>query len=305
MPQNPADLLPLCSRFHAGWKQEERPQHFSCKLYCRGRALASVVLKLCHEVAAAKVRMFHECFLDLVQRARLSKGNPSQILLFPKKESIHEFYAASLLFRTFVYLYLSELLGCMYRGDALRAGLAKTIVGSHQRSIPSFSNVVLDALAADQEKRDEAVNQLLGIASFQVRLPPVAQAVLTRAKNAEEILRIALEIRASKQAERFRAFCKTVDQAIARGNRLEVEQAIRELQAFGLDLAKTQLEDTPTLQGPQELISYGSTLLTTILETAKHPVRSLRGRLRFRSLVFLDTLRSAPRNFAILDRLLA
>jgi hypothetical protein len=174
-----------------------------------------------------------------------------------------------------------------------------------KRSTRGFSKVVLDALAAEEEKRDEAVNQLLGVASFQVSLPLVAQAVLTRAKNAEEILKVALEMRASKQAERFRAFCKTVDQAIARGNRLEVEQAIRELQEFGLDLARAQFKDTPTLQGPQELISYGSTLLTTILETAKHPVRSLRGRLGFHSLAFLDTLRSTPRSFGILDSLLA
>jgi hypothetical protein len=225
-------------------------------------------------------------------------------LEFPSEDSIHEFYAASLLFRTVVYLYLSELLGCTYRGDLMRATLAKAILASQPRSRRSFGDVVVAALGAEEEARDDVVNQLLGTEVFRVAIPLVAQAVLSRAKSVADVLKITLEMRNSVEAQRFRAFSHSVDEAIAKGDRREVEAAIRQLQAFGVDLRRaTGAVDTD--QRAQEIVIHGSTLLTNIVEAAKRPVRGLLERIRYRHLAFLDTLRSAPRSFGVLDRLLA
>ncbi len=225
-------------------------------------------------------------------------------LHFPSEESIHEFYAASLLFRTFVYLYISELLGCTYRGDFMRATLAKAILASQPRRRETFGAVVVAALGAEEHERDEVMNQLLGTDTFRVEIPLVAQAVLSRAKGLPDVLKITLEMRNSAEAQRFRAFSQTIDDAVARGDRREVEEAIMQLQAFGLDLRRAAGAEG-TDQRPQEFVTHGSTLLTNIIEAARRPVRGLLGRIRCRHLAFLDTLRAAPRSFGVLDRLLA
>ena len=132
----------------------------------------------------------------------------------------------------------------------------------------------LDALAIDEKKRDDVVNNILGFETFELNVPLVAQAVLSKARSPGEVLQIALDVRDSKPAERFREFAFTVDKAIAGGIRREVEQAIRELQSIGLNLAAImKVSGDEYSPQPQQSIRYGSPLLANVLELAAAPVR--------------------------------
>jgi hypothetical protein len=221
---------------------------------------------------------------------------------FPPEQTIHEFYAGSLLFRTLFYLLFGELTGCMYRGDSIRAAIVKAILEANRDQRKSFSSIVLEALTDEERRQDDIVNNILGYQSFVVDVPLVAQAVLQQAQDLADVVKITLQVRESKEAKEFRKFCLTVDEAIAKGTRSEVEEALRELSRFGLDLATAVQPDQPrSAQGRQELISFGSPLLSLVPWSARR-VATVWRKLRFRHLAFLDELRTVSRSMGVLEK---
>src|SRR3712207_5200704 len=95
----------------------------------------------------------------------------------------------------------------------------------------------MNTLEIDEQKRDAVINDILGYEAFRIETPPIVKAVLQNAESKEEILKIALDIRESKAACRFRQFCSSVEQAITEGKRKETEKALSELSAYGLQIA--------------------------------------------------------------------
>lgn len=222
---------------------------------------------------------------------------------FPEK-GIHEFYAASLLVRTLFYLFVSDLTGLMYRGDAIRSKLVRSLIKPDERQRKNFAESVIAAVTIDEKERDKIVNEILGYEAFEVKCPLVAKAVLEKAESFEDILKVALDLRNSRAARRFRKFSTTVDEAIRAGKRNEVEKALEELSSLGIKVLldmKKQNANAP-MQVTEELVKHGSPLLRALWPLLRFPIEKVYKKLRYQKFAFLDTIRSLPRVTGPLER---
>jgi hypothetical protein len=222
-------------------------------------------------------------------------------LFFPRTYR-REFFAAHVLFRAVAYLLTADILNCSYRGDGLRSVLLRGVVGS----VPmrqAFAGAVLSRLEERERDHDELINGALQFEAFRVPVPLVANAVLRRAERRDQLLDIAMDIRESREARRFRRYASSVDAAISEGDRERVEKSIRDLERWGLRLAESLASSTQEfdVQAYREIVAFGSPLAAALLSVATVPIGFLRGRLRSRRFALLDELSGPPRGGSYLE----
>lgn len=209
-------------------------------------------------------------------------------------------FAAHLIYRTHVYLYLADLLGCPYSADALR----KNLIPPQPRC--GFAERVTTLVGEAQNTRDEQVNDLLGFEAFKVRIPLVLKYVLSRASTPSEVLEITLETRESRPARRFREYCARVDTAIAEGKRDDVARACAELSSYGVrleaELPGQRPDGQETVQAAKELVSVGSPLLGALIPGLALAAGHVGNRLRRRKFALIEQLTRTPRNLNEVER---
>lgn len=221
---------------------------------------------------------------------------------FPEK-GIHEFYAASLLIRSLFYIFVSDLTGLTYRGDALRSKVIKSLIKPNEKQRRNFADSVISATTLHEKERDKIVNEILGYDAFEIKCPLVVKAVLEKAESFEDILKVALDLRKSKEAKNFRLFSATVDEAIDKGKRDEVERALDELSFLGIKvLQEIKVDNTNApLQVTEEIVKYGSPLIYTLWPLLRFPIEKVYKKLRHKKLAFLDTLGTLPRRVGSIE----
>jgi hypothetical protein len=223
---------------------------------------------------------------------------------FPE-EHYQEFYAGALLVRAYYYLFLCELAGSTYYANAFRTPLTRAILKRSADSSIAFVERVQESMAATEAERDRLINDALGYQGFATPAPPVAAAVLQRAKSLQDVLPIAIEMRESTRAVEMRAFCKHVDSSVRAGDRRQVEAAVAELSALGLDLVKGSASkgDVPeSPAGKRELAIYQTPLGRLVADLIPNSIRKLLPRLRAPRLAFLHELRDTPRTISIVEQ---
>jgi hypothetical protein len=240
--------------------------------------------------------------VDQADGYRAGEGSPNSSLydwgLHPKADPAK--FAAHLIYRTHVYLYLADLLGCPYSADALR----KNLIPPQPRR--GFAERVTTLVGAAQNTRDEQVNDLLGFEAFKVRIPLVLKYVLSRASTPSEVLEITLETRESRPARRFREYCARVDTAIAEGKRDDVARACAELSSYGVrleaELPGQRPDGQETVQAAKELVSVGSPLLGALIPGLALAAGQAGNRLRRRKFALIEQLTRTPRNLNEIER---
>lgn len=223
---------------------------------------------------------------------------------FPK-EYYNEFYAGALLVRAYFYLFLCELSGSTYYADAFRSPLIRAILKGSAKSDRAFAERIHESIAAEETERDRLMNRALGYQAFAAPAPPVAAAVLHRAKRLDEILPIAIEMRESSRAKEMRAFCKEVDTAVRIGDRRRVEAAVNELATMGVDLVKgsgAKLSAAESAGGSRELAVYQTPLGKLVAKLIPDSIRKLLPKLSAPRLAFLHELRGTPRTLSTLEQ---
>jgi hypothetical protein len=148
------------------------------------------------------------------------------------------------------------------------------------RQLPgAFIDVVVAEVARAEAERDREINRLLGGDVFTVPLPLVANAVLARATTRRECLTVALELRKSSAATKFRRLCANVDHAIKEGDRRRVERAINDLARAGVRLSEAVSPGEVKHElSPKELFTFTSPVLRLLLAYADIPIaHALRG----------------------------
>jgi hypothetical protein len=223
---------------------------------------------------------------------------------FPQ-ENYEEFFAAALIHRSFFYLYASELLGSTYSADAYRTPIVKSLLSTHASGRDRFAQIVMSAVGNDEARRDEIVNNAFGFDAFSVSTPIVALAVLHKSSRVEDIMPVALEMRSQRSVQDFRAYCHTVDTAIRAGDRSAVEDALRDLSALGVQMAKDiegQDATDSAMTSIKELASYGSRIVKALWPLLAEPAQKLYKKVRYRRLAFLDDLKSTPRIVPNIER---
>ena len=223
---------------------------------------------------------------------------------FPE-EHYKEFYAGALLVRAYYYLFLCELSGSTYYADAFRTPLTRAILKGATGLNTAFVERVHESMAATETERDRLMNAALGYEGFSSPTPPVAAAVLHRAKSLKDILPIAMEMRASTRAVEMRAFCKEVDNSVRIGDRQQVEAAVAELAAMGLDLVKgsaSRSEVPKSAVGSRELAIYQTPLGQLFAKLIPNSIGKLLPKLRAPRLAFLHELRGTPRAVSTVER---
>ncbi|MEV6636194.1 hypothetical protein AB0M54_36130 [Actinoplanes sp. NPDC051470] len=198
----------------------------------------------------------------------------------------------ALLARAMFYLLLADRYGCVYRSDSIRAGVIDAAVKEASRR--SFAELVVRDLEQLERARDEDLNRALRFEAMPSPLPMVADAIIQRAGSRDECLTIALEVRQSRQARRFREFCGTVELAIHEGDRPRVEKALADLRRYGLRLTGTVGPATDPAPA-RELISYASPLAGALFAVLRTPVIEIVDQLRNRRFALLDEVRNSQR----------
>lgn len=211
-----------------------------------------------------------------------------------------ERFAAHLIYRTHVYLYLADLLGFPYSADALRKNLVPL------RPRRGFAERVTALVGEAQNTRDDQVNDLLGFEAFKVRIPLVLKYVLSRASTPAEVLEITLETRESRPARRFREYCARVDAAIAKGKRDDVARACAELSSYGVrlegELPGRGTDGQEAVQAAKELVSVGSPMLGALIPGLAIAAGQVGHRLRHRKFALIEELTRTPRNLNEIER---
>ncbi|MDP9164500.1 MAG: hypothetical protein M3O32_00230 [Actinomycetota bacterium] len=213
------------------------------------------------------------------------------------------FFAAHILVRTAFYLLAADHMGVTYRGDALRRPLVAHLLGARDDR-PSFAEMLVRAVEDQELAQDVKINRALKTETFGVSFPLVANAVVQRASNRGECLDIALEMRDGRHARRFRNFTRTVDQAMAEGNRHEVEQALKDLARYGVRLSEEIMPSRSIdVIGARDLIAYASPLAGLLMPLLKAPADWALRRMQRPRFALLDDIRKSPRNDAVLARI--
>ena len=215
-------------------------------------------------------------------------------------EPAPERFAASLIYRTHLYLLMADLIGCPYSADALRARLVP-----HQPR-RGFADRVTTLVGEAESARDDELNQVLGYEAFKVRIPLVLKYVLSRAGRPADVLEIALETRDSRPARRFRKHCARVDAAIAEGDRDQVARACAELSAYGIrfenELGDKSSARDQTVGAAKELVSIGSPLLGAFVPGAALATGLAGGWIRRRRFTLIERLVRTPRSLNEIER---
>jgi hypothetical protein len=198
-------------------------------------------------------------------------------------------FAGLALARATFYVLLADRLGCVYRADALRANLPGVAV------VGSFRASVLRELERQEQARDAAVNEALRFEALPLSLPLIANAVIQRAGTRPDCLRIALDVRESRQARRFRAFCRTVETAVGEGDRPGLERALADLRRYGIALTESVGAPGPAAELPTELLSYASPLASALFATFRIPAVQLADQFRNRRFALLTEVRNSQR----------
>ncbi len=149
------------------------------------------------------------------------------------------------------------------------------------------------------------MNAALGFEAFISPAPPVAATVLHRAKGLQDVLPIAMDMRHSSRAVKMRAFCREVDESVRTGDRQQIEAAVAELAAMGVDLVKgfARSSDTPESSvGKRELATYQSPLGQLIAKLIPDSIRNLLPKLRTPRLAFLHELQGTPRTVSSVEK---
>jgi hypothetical protein len=228
---------------------------------------------------------------DALSRAKQSSGMQGGRVHFGDDPA--SFFAAHVYYRAVLYGLLADIAGATYHGDALRAPLLRAMAGP--RASRPFAAVVMEALAEDQAARDEAANETLGYAAFHVPLPSIAHLVMSRASCREEIFDIAIDVRESLAATRFRAYCHNVDATIAAGDREGTSRALADLAQWGLKANAELAMEKFDLSAGKDLLSIYSPLAGALVGVLGYPLKNVKAAFRRRRFAFLETLRTSPR----------
>jgi chloramphenicol 3-O-phosphotransferase len=214
-------------------------------------------------------------------------------MAFPR-EGCEDFLAAALLMRTIMYLMVSELVGGTYQGDAIRAPLVKALLSNRPEAARAFVKVVSDALEKQNREKRAALNAALGYKAFQMPAPPVAEYILKKAERIEDVLTIALDLRESKAARKFRLYCQDVDAAIGDGDVRKVENALAAVSAQGVKLigSRDTSAKKPLLDVVKELATHSSFIVKVIWPLLTLPLEKLHDKIRYRRLALLQRVQS-------------
>lgn len=222
----------------------------------------------------------------------------------PRGQRLKAFFAASILYRAMYYTILADYLGHTYIGDGLRSAVLKVILGATPRRRP-FADLLIRETELLENRRDHDINTALRFEAFPLSLPLVANAVLTRATTRRECITIALDIRESTQARRFRRFCAEVDEALLNGDRPTVERALKELRRYGISLSDSitggTTKDAET--GVKELVTYASPLAGALFSAFRAPVADIARQLQNRRFALLEELKASQRGTVARDRI--
>jgi hypothetical protein len=213
-----------------------------------------------------------------------------------RREDAESFFAGYVVVRAMFYLLVADHLGCTYRGDYVRSSIVRAILGSAAHR-PFAQRVMAEAELAEG-RRDEEINRALDYEAFPVAMPLVANAILQRATTRRECVTIALDVRESRQARRFRQYCRTVDDAIRDGDRRRVERAVTELGRYGVKLTESIAPNSSpgAYVGPaKELATFVSPLAAALVAAFGIPAMNLTRHIRHRRFALLDNLRAAQR----------
>jgi hypothetical protein len=192
--------------------------------------------------------------------------------------------------------------GQVYHGDHVRSAAVRAVLGATPR-VP-FTERVVREVELIEARRDEVINQAMRFEAFPLAMPLVANAVLQRAKTRRECLTIALEVRASAQARRFRRYCRVVDEAIHDGDRRRVERAIAELGRYGVRLSQSISGDSTKIDSTavKELVTFASPLAAALVSVFRMPVADVIDQIRNRKFALLSEVRASQRGAAARQR---
>jgi hypothetical protein len=142
------------------------------------------------------------------------------------------------------------------------------------------------------------MNQMLGFQAFKVRTPLLLHAIASKARDRDDLVRIALDLRVSRPARRFREYCTSIDEAIAAGDLTGMEGAITELSKIGIrlsDVVSGESTSDQRLNGFLEIAHSAPPLARSLAVLMRVPLLSMERWFRRRRFTLLDELASAPR----------
>jgi hypothetical protein len=126
-------------------------------------------------------------------------------------------FIPGLLLRTHFYLMVSHVLGMPYRPDALRTPICWKFFERGSFADYGTDERFVDAAERMAQERVRSVNDFLGRDAFVI-VPFFLASVLAKAQSVADIIPIALDIRASASATRFRQYMATLGEVEAEGD---------------------------------------------------------------------------------------
>ncbi|HYR09080.1 MAG TPA: hypothetical protein VEQ60_14960 [Longimicrobium sp.] len=166
-------------------------------------------------------------------------------------------FAEGSIVRAQMYLCAAEVLDAPYKPDALRWPLCWKLLTRSSLS-PVRDEALVELALKEEIAAAEQVRKVFGAGSLAVGLPLFLRTVLRLSSAPADVLRTALEIRYSKEAERFRDFCQRMREAVAAE---ELQKSLRGLSDYSSALKKV-FGDSGT-PGAMWTLVEGGTALTT------------------------------------------
>jgi hypothetical protein len=133
-----------------------------------------------------------------------------------------------ILIRAHFYLLASEVLGAPYRPDAFRAPICWKFFGKSRLSDFTLEERLVEAAERFARDRIDSLNAFLDRPAF-VALPLFLARVLAESSDRSQVVPIALQIRDSRPARRFREYAARLRVAVEEG---EVAEVARELDRY-------------------------------------------------------------------------
>lgn len=143
-------------------------------------------------------------------------------------------FAEGSIIRAQLYLCAAEVFDAPYKPDALRWPLCWKLLTNAPLSRVRDEALIKHALQ-EEIVAAEQVQKIFGAGAVSLGIPLFLRTILQQSSAPEDILPAAIKIRYSSEAERFRAFCKQMRQAIV-GE--ELIEALRGLNDYTLAIRR-------------------------------------------------------------------
>ena len=193
----------------------------------------------------------------------------------------------SIFFRAALYLNIADKWKVPYKADFIRTPILGALLSQgHGVRFPT-EETIFKLAAQNEDKRNSILLQFMQNESLNLMTPLIIRAILKEAKHRDDVIKLAVQMRETNAAKRFRAACGKLNDHIRNE---EFEAALHEVQ-WALKSLSAEISAPPNeaiytilavpslgVKGMAAPMASGSVAASTLVKTGKSFFKWWRGR---------------------------